>query len=161
MAVDMFITIGDIKGESIDDKHKDQIEVLSWSWGMTQTGTSHAGQGGGIGKVDVQNLVFTKYIDRASPALIKWCCKGTHFDKAILTVRKAGGDALEYLKIELFNGLISQISVGGAGGAERLTENIGLNFAAFKYAYTPQTSKGAGDAVVPASWNIAKNTETV
>lgn len=161
MAVDMFITIGDIKGESIDDKHKDQIEVLSWNWGMSQSGTSHSGAGGGTGKVDVQNLVFNKFVDKSSPALIKSCCKGTHFDKAVLTVRKAGGDALEYLKIELFNGIIAQVSVGGSGGPERLTETIGLNFAAFKYSYVPQTAKGAGGAAVPASWNIATNTENV
>jgi type VI secretion system secreted protein Hcp len=126
---------------------------------MTQTGTSHAGAGGGAGKVDVQNLVFTKFVDKASPALIKQCCNGKHFDKAILTVRKAGGDALEYLKIELFNGIISQVSVGGSGGPERLTENVGLNFAAFKYSYTPQDSKGGGGAVIPAAWNMATNND--
>ncbi len=69
MAVDMFLKLGDIKGESRDDKHKDSIDVLSWSWGMSQTGTTHLGSGGGAGKVAVQDATFTKFVDAASPNL--------------------------------------------------------------------------------------------
>jgi type VI secretion system secreted protein Hcp len=161
MAVDMFIKIDDIKGESTDEKHKDLIEVISWSWGMTQTGSSHVGTGAGTGKVDVQNLTITKWIDTASPALIKLCCKGKAFDKATLYIRKAGDKPIEYVKLELYNGLIAQVAIAGAGGDDRFTENVSLNFAAFKYYYTPQSAKGAAGAEIPAAWNIAKNSETV
>jgi type VI secretion system secreted protein Hcp len=160
MAVDMFLKIDDIKGESTDETHKDQIEVISWNWGMTQTGSSHIGTGSGTGKVDVQNLTITKYIDTSSANLIKLCCKGKHFDLATLYIRKAGDKPVEYLKLELYNGLIAQVSVGGHGGDDRFSENVSLNFASFKYSYTPQV-KGAAGAVIPASWNIAKNSETV
>ena len=140
MAVDMFMKIDDFKGEATDDKHKGLIEVLSWSWGMTQTGNAHIGTGAGAGKVDVQNLTFTKYIDTSSPNLIKLCCKGKHFDTATLYVRKAASDKpMEYLKIEMYDGLISAVNVGGSGSDERLVENVSLNFASFKYYYTPQT----------------------
>src|SRR6185503_5261492 len=99
MAVDMFIKIGDIKGESVDDKHKGEIDVLSWSWGASQTGSAGIGGGGGAGKVQIQDLTITKYIDKASPTLFTMCCSGKHLGTANLTVRKAGGTALEYLKI--------------------------------------------------------------
>src|SRR5438270_10620750 len=99
MAVDMFIKIDDIKGESADAKHKDEIQVLSWSWGMSQSGTTHDGAGGGAGKVNVQDLTFTKYVDSSSPNLIKFCCNGKHFKQGLLTIRKAGEHPLEYLKI--------------------------------------------------------------
>src|SRR4051794_31511408 len=84
MAVDMFMKIDDIKGESSDGSHKDEIEVLSWSWGMSQSGTAQSGTGGGAGKVNVQDLSFTKYVDKSSPNLMKLCCTGTHFKNAKL-----------------------------------------------------------------------------
>ncbi|MET0388966.1 MAG: type VI secretion system tube protein Hcp [Polyangiales bacterium] len=161
MAVDMFLKIDDIKGESTDEKHKGLIEVLSWSWGMSQTGSSHVGTGAGTGKVDVQNLTITKYIDTATPNLVKLCCKGKAFTAATLYIRKAGDKPVEYVKLELHNGLISQVAVAGSGGDDRFTENVSLNFASFKYIYTPQDAKGAAGAEISAAWNIAKNSETV
>ena len=74
MAVDMFMKIKTITGESVDKKHKDEIDVLAWSWGMSQSGTTHMGPGGGSGKVNVQDLSFTKYVDGSSNALILSCC---------------------------------------------------------------------------------------
>ena len=66
MASDIFIKIGDIKGESEDDKHKDEVEVMSWSWGMTQLGAMGTGGGGGMGKVSFSDLTFMHYVDKAS-----------------------------------------------------------------------------------------------
>ena len=91
MAVDMFIKIDDIKGESTDAKHKDEIDVLSWTWGVTQSGTSHTGTGGGAGKVQVSDLTFTKIVDRSTPILLKSSCSGKHLKSAVLIVRRAGG----------------------------------------------------------------------
>jgi type VI secretion system secreted protein Hcp len=159
MAVDMFMKIDDIKGESIDSKHKDENEVLSWSRSKPPPGTSHSGAGGGAGKVKVEDLSFTKHTDLSTPNLKKLCCSGKHFQKATLTVRKAGGEALDYIKLELSDGLISSVSTGATKGDDRLTETITLNFAAFKYEYTPQDAKGVGGGAVPAQWNIAKNAE--
>jgi type VI secretion system secreted protein Hcp len=156
----MFMKIDDIKGDATDSSHKDAIEVHAWHWGMTQTGTSHSGgAGGGAGKVQVQDLSFTHYVDRASPNLIKLCCSGKHFKTAQLIVRKAGGKPLEYIKITLSDGLIAAVTTGGSGGEDRLTENVTLNFAAFKYEYTPQKADGSGDAAIPAQWNISTNSE--
>jgi type VI secretion system secreted protein Hcp len=162
MAADIFLKIDDIKGESVDDKHKDEVDVLSWSWGMTQSGTSHVGGGSGTSRVSVRDITVVKHVDRASPNLMKLCCNGTHFKLATLIVRKAGGKApLEYLKLKLHNGLISSLTTGEVDQDGRMVETIGLNFAAFECDYTPQKPDGSGDAPIPAKWNIAKNNESV
>jgi type VI secretion system secreted protein Hcp len=160
MAVDMFIKIDDIKGETVDDTHPDEIEVLSWSWGMSQAGTTHSGPGGGAGKVNVQDLSFTHYVDKSSPNLMKMCCNGKHFEEATLVVRKAGETPLEYMKITMKVGLISSVSTGGSNGEDRLTENVTLNFSEFESVYVPQMADGTGDAEVTVGWNIAQNVST-
>lgn len=161
MAVDMFLKLEGIKGESRDDKHKEDIDVLSWSWGMSQSGSTHSGSGGGSGKVSIQDLSLTKYVDKSSPVLMKMCCNGEHFKKANLYVRKAGGKTggVEYVKIEMQDGLISAVSTGGSGGEDRLTESVTLNFARVKVEYTTQKPDGTADATIPMMWNIATNSE--
>lgn len=157
MAVDMFIKVGDIKGEARDKTHAGEIDVLAWSFGMSQSGTTHMGGGGGAGKVNVQDLSFTKYQDKASPLLMLACCNGKHYGDATLTVRKAGQNPLEYYIIKMTEVLVTAVSTGGSGGEDRLTENVTLNFAKFEVKYTPQDEKGkAGDAI-PMGWNIAEN----
>src|SRR5437867_11809387 len=101
MAVDMFIKIGDLKGESKDSTHKQQIGVLAWSWGLSNSGSAHMGGGAGAGKVNVQDLSFTKYIELSSPDLMFACCNGTHFPEATLIVRNARERQLENVKIKL------------------------------------------------------------
>ena len=157
MAVDMFIKIGAVDGESVDSTHKKDIDVLAWSWGASQSGTTHTGQGGGAGKVNAQDLSFTKYVDASSHALLLACCKGTHYDKATLVVRKAGDNPLEYIKVTMEDLIVTSISTGGSGGEDRLTENVTLNFAKVKFEYDPQTKKGGGEGVKTAAWNIAEN----
>lgn len=157
MAVDMFIKIGGVKGESRDSAHKDEIDVLAWSWGMSQSGTMHGGGGGGSGKVNVQDLSFTKYLDASTPNLMQFCCNGKHIPEATLTVRKAGENPVEYMIITMTDLLISSVSTGGSGGEDRLTENVTLNFAKVKVKYTPQDEKGAGTAAIETGWNIEEN----
>ena len=159
MAVDMFLKIDDIEGESVDDVHAGEIDVLAWSWGMSQSGTTHSGPGGGSGKVNVQDLSFTHYVDKASPNMMKMCCNGKHFEEATLVVRKAGELPLEYMKIIMKDGIISSVSTGGSGGEDRLTENVTMNFAIFESEYVPQKTDGSGDAAIPIKWNIAGNVE--
>ncbi|WP_207000331.1 Hcp family type VI secretion system effector [Trinickia mobilis] len=163
MAVDMFVKFTpEIKGESQDSKHAGEIDVLAWSWGLSQSGTMHMGTGGGAGKASVQDMSFTKYTDKASPPLIGACTKGSHFDKVEFTCRKAGGtEPLEYYIMTLEGVLISSYSTGGSGGEERFTENLTLNFEKFRIDYQPQNAKGAKEGgVVDVKWNIVKNAET-
>jgi len=157
MAVDMFLKLGDIKGESVDDKHKDEIDVLSWSWGMSQSSTTHMGGGGGAGKVAVSDLHITKYTDSASPNLMLSCCTGKHYDEATLVIRKAGDKPLEYLKIKMSEVLISSVQWAGSGADDRLTESVTLNFGKVNQVYTPQKADGSGGAAIEATFNIAHN----
>ena len=159
MAVDMFMQIGTIKGESTDKTHKEKIDVLAWSWGMSNSGTTHQGMGGGAGKANVQDLSFTKYVDAASHALMGAVTTGEHFDKAHLIVRKAGGKgvAIEYIKIDMDEVLITSVSTGGSGGEDRLTENVTLNFAKVVFLYTPQTPTGGAGTPLPMTYDIAAN----
>src|SRR5258705_4698279 len=146
MAVDMFLKMDGIKGESVDDKHKDEIDVLSWSWGMSQSGSAHTGGGAGAGKVNVHDLSVTKYIDVSSPDLYLSCCNGKHLKDAKLVVRKAGENPLEYLIVTLEDVIVSSVSNGGSGGGDRLTENGTLNFARGKGGHTAQDAKGGSGA---------------
>jgi type VI secretion system secreted protein Hcp len=109
--------------------------------------------------VSVQDLTFTKYIDAATPNLIKFCCNGKHFKEATLTVRKAGGSSIDYLTIKLSTVLISSVQTGATSSDDRITENVTLNFAKFDLEYKPQTSGGSAGAGSSISWNIASNAE--
>jgi len=158
MAVDMFMKFTpEIKGESKDKTHKDKIDVLAWSWGMSNSGSAHVGGGAGAGKVNVQDLSFTKYVDSATPGLMLATCNGKHYDEALLTVRKAGEHPVEYLKIKMTEVLITSLSTGGSGGEDRLTENVSLNFAKVHVDYTPQDDKGKAGTPIPMFWDIAGN----
>ena len=157
MAVDMFIKIGALKGEARDSVHKEEIDVLAWSWGISNSGSAQVGGGAGAGKCNVQDLSFTKYIDKSSPDLMLACCNGKHFDKATLVVRKAGETPLEYLMITVEDLIITSVSTGGSGGEDRLTENVTLNFARVKVNYKEQTATGAVGDKPEMGWNIAEN----
>jgi type VI secretion system secreted protein Hcp len=158
MAVDMFLKLDGVKGESKDKTHIQDIDILSWSWGMSNSGSAHQGSGAGSGKVNVQDVSITKYLDSSSPKIMLSCCDGAHFATAMITVRKAGGDnPVEYVTIKMQEVLITSVTTGGSGGDDRLTENVGLNFAKVTVEYVPQNDKGAPGKMMPFSWNIAAN----
>lgn len=157
MAVDMFLKIDGVKGESKDSKHKGEIDILAWSWGMSNSGSTHVGGGGGSGKVNVQDLSFTKYLDKATPTLMLFSCNGKHINEATLVVRKAGETPVEYLTIKMSEIIVTSVSTGGSGGEDRLTENITFNFAKVAVDYVPQSDKGAPEAKIPMTWDIAAN----
>ncbi|HEX8601830.1 MAG TPA: type VI secretion system tube protein Hcp [Pseudoduganella sp.] len=158
MAVDMFIKIDGINGEATDKVMAGQIDVLAWSWGMSQSGTTHMGGGGGAGKASFQDLSFTKYIDSSTNALMTALAKGKHVLKAELLVRKAGDGQQDYISIAMEEVIVTSISTGGSGGEDRLTENVTLNFGKVNFGYKPQTAKGDVTAYMPFVWNISKNT---
>ena len=159
MAVDMYLKLGKIKGESKDSKHAGEIDVLAWSWGASQSGSFGSGGGGGAGKANVQDLSVTKWIDSSSASLLTHCVTGDHIPEATLTVRKAGKNPLEYLKITLKKVLVTSISTGGSGGEDRLTENISLNFAQVTFDYQKQKDDGTGEAAGTATYNVETNAQ--
>jgi type VI secretion system secreted protein Hcp len=158
MAVDMFLKLDGIKGEAADHKHKDEIDILSWSWGLSNTGSGHVGGGSGTGKVNVQDLSFTKRIDRATSLLIGRCANGTHIKEGFLYARKAGGDKpVEYLKIEMRDILVSSFQTS-ANGDEVAVESVSLNFSKVIVYYQPQKKDGSADGgTIDTGWDIKKN----
>ncbi len=162
MAVDMFMEMGDkIKGETQDKdfKGKGGIDVLAWSWGMSQSGSAHVGGGAGQGRASFQDLSFTKYLDRASPALMVALAKGSHIDECKLTCRKAGEGQQKYVEIVMKHVIVSSVSTGGSGGEDRLTENVTLNFGEVSFEYFLQDAKGKTASGGKLAWNIAQNAE--
>jgi type VI secretion system secreted protein Hcp len=159
MAVDMVLKIEPIKGESVVANHEGQVDVLAWSWSISNSGSMHIAQGGGSGKANVSDLSLTKWVDKASSDLMKFCVQGTHIDEATLYVRKAGTTPLEYIVITMKKILITSVSTGGSGGEDKLTENISLNFTEYACAYVPQKPDGSGDTAAEHAYNIAAGVE--
>jgi len=157
MAVDIFMKIGDVKGEAQDDKHAGEIDVLAWSWGLSQSGVGGTGSGSGAGKVNVQDMSFTKWVDKSSPDLMLACCNGKHYPEATLVVRKAGENPLEYITIKMEEVLISSVATGGSGGEDRLTENVSLNFSKVEVKYVEQKADGSAGDKPQMGWDIKKN----
>ena len=156
MASDIFAKIGDIKGESLDAKHKDEIEVLSFSWGVTNAGATAAGSGGGAGKATFQDLFFIHKIDKASPLLMRACATGTHLKEATITHRKAGKDQQEYLIVKMNDVIITGVTHGGASG-ETASENVSLAFAKVDLEYKPQKPDGSLDAGIHFKYDLKAN----
>jgi type VI secretion system secreted protein Hcp len=142
-AVDYFLKVDGIQGESKADKHKDEIDIMSFSWGATQSGSFAAGGGGGAGKVSMQDFHFTMYHNKASPALMLACAQGDHIKSAILCCRKAGKQQQEFMKVTMSDCLVSSYQTGGHGGADTIpTDQISLNFAKIEHEYKEQDEKG-------------------
>ncbi|WP_420415051.1 Hcp family type VI secretion system effector [Roseibium sp.] len=158
MAVDFFLELDGINGEAQDKTHKDKIDVLSWSWGASQSGTTHMGGGSGSGKAHFQDLAITKFVDKSTPVLLQHLSTGKHITKGTLYVRKAAGDSpLEYIKIEMKDIIVTSLQSGGAGSEDRITENATLNFGEYKYIYTVQNADGSKGAAPEFAWDIAAN----
>ena len=158
MASDIFAKIGDIKGESQDDKHKDEIEVLSWSWGMTNASKLTTGGGAGAaGKASFHDLSFTHKIDKASPVLMKGCATGQHIKEATITRRKAGKDQQEFLIIKMSDVLITAVADADSEGSN--LENVSLAFAKVDLEYRPQKADGSLDAGIHFKYDIKAHKE--
>jgi type VI secretion system secreted protein Hcp len=159
MAVDIFMKIEGVKGEAKDAKHKNEIDVLSWSWGVANSGSFHVAGGGGTGKASMRDLTFTKEFDAASADLQLFCATGKHIPKAILVMRVAGEKPHEYIIIELSKCLISSVELSSStgGGDNRGVEAVTLNFEEIYYKYVPQTDAGGAGTAMQYKFNIAEN----
>jgi len=157
MAVDYFLKIDGIPGESQDDKHKGEIDILSWSWGETQTGTMSHGGGGGAGKVSMQDFHFVMLVNKATPKLILACASGDHIKKAVLTCRKAGKTQQEFLTYTFSDLLVSSYQTGGGGGEDVPNEQVSLNYSKMEIEYKAQKADGTLDGGIKANWDLKAN----
>jgi len=158
VAADIFAKVGDIKGESLDDKHKDQIELLSWSWGVANSGAHSTGGGGGAGKASFQDLSFTHKIDKASPLLLRGCATGQHLKEATITRRKAGKGQQEFLVIKLSDVVITSVAESDSSGGDQM-ESVTLAFAKVEVEYRPQKADGSLDAGIHFKYDLKAQKE--
>jgi len=160
MALDIFLNLGDkITGESQDAAQgpKGDMDVLSWRWGASNAGSFHAGGGGGAGKANFNDILITRHVDKASPALLNALARGSHIPLAKILMRKAGEGQQKYLEIQMRKVLVTSISSGAFGHELRLVENITLNFAAIHFEYFVQNEKGVTASAGVFNWDIAGN----
>jgi len=157
MAVDYFLKIKGIPGESKAKGKEDQIDVLSFSWGESQTGSHAAGGGGGAGKVSMQDFHFVQKINKASPKLITACASGEHIGDAVMTCRKAGKDQQDFFVIKFYDLLVSSYQTGGSThGDEIPTDQVSLNYSKIEIEYKEQNPDGTLKGPVSAKYDLKK-----
>ena len=158
MAADIFAKIGEIKGESLDAKHKDEIEVLSFSWGVTNPGAIASGSGAGAGKATFQDLAIVHTIDRASPGLLRACATGEHLKEATITHRKAGKGQQEFLVVKMNDVIITGVTHAGSE-SQAASETVSLAFARVDFEYRPLKPDGSLDAGVHFKYDLKAHKE--
>lgn len=156
--VDYYLKIDTIQGESPDEKHKNEIEIESWTFGEEQTGTFAHGGGGGAGRVQLKDFRFAKRLDKASPKLMLACANGEHIKTCVLTARKAGKQQQEFLKITFTDVLVSSYHTIGSGDGDIVPrDEITFNFAKIEMEYKEQKADGTLAGVVKAGWDAKQN----
>jgi type VI secretion system secreted protein Hcp len=156
-AVDMFLKMDEIQGESNDDKHKGEIDVLSWSWAVKTTPGIIGGGGAGAGRPVFSDLTIRKYVDKASPNLFFYSVMGRDNPTATLTVRKAGGSPIEFFKIKLYNCLVTSVANGGTSADDRPLEDITLNYSKIEMTYVPTRPDGSPDAPIMRGFDLTQS----
>lgn len=157
---DIHLKLGDIKGESTDDKHKDEIDIESWSWGASNPGSMGVGSGGGAGKVSFSDLNFVHRVDKASPNLWKACATGEHIKEATLTSAKQGKGPQDFLIVKMNDVLITAVSLAESNGAGSVPmENVAMQFAKVDLEYKPQKADGSLDAGIHFKYDVKANKE--
>jgi type VI secretion system secreted protein Hcp len=171
---DQFLKIDGIDGESQDAKHKNEIDIMSFSFGAEQTGTSSSGGGAGKGRVKAKDFMIVKQIDKSSPKIYQACCTGEVLKTVTLTVRKAGKDQQEYYKIKLSDALVSShltggpehiaSAAGGAGGGKadewQPIESVSFNYSKIEIGYKEQKSDGTLSGEIKGGWDVKANQKT-
>jgi type VI secretion system secreted protein Hcp len=151
MAADIFLKLGDIKGESQDDKHKDEIEILSFSWGVSNAGSMAVGGGGGTGRATISDFSFMHYIDKASAVLLQKCAKGDHIPEGTLVQRKQGGGQQEFLTIKFKDVLVTSVQQSASDG---VSESFSISPAFVEVEYKPQKKDGSLDAGIKFTYDL-------
>lgn len=148
----------ELKGESQDEQFKDMVQIQSYLISAINMSEHRIGAGGGTGKVQIQEIPISKYMDKASPTLFKKCCDGTHFSEVVIHQRKKAGDKpIVFAKTTLKKVTVTHYSAGGHDGTTLVNENITLAFEEVKIEYTEQKPDGTKGSTVQAGWNSAKN----
>jgi type VI secretion system secreted protein Hcp len=157
MAQDITLKLTKIDGES--KKSENEIDVYDFKFGVSQSASSGEGQGGGSAKSDCRDLIVTKLVDKASPILFLYSALGTPIPEAVMTVRKAGGAALDYLTVTLTDVIVTNVATGGKSDDERIREEVSFSYATISIQYKVQNSDGTGGAVTQKKYDVEHNKE--
>jgi type VI secretion system secreted protein Hcp len=156
-AFEIFLKLDGVEGESIDAKHPKEIEVLSFSHGLSMPPPLPGGGGGG--KASFSDFNITKLVDKSTPILFLKCAQGAHINEALLVLRQSGASGFEFYKIKLTDVLITSVQTSGSsGGDNRPVESISLNFTKIEWTYVPQKADGTADTAVVTTWDLATST---
>ena len=153
MAIDTHIKFDGVEGESAHKDHKGEIEVLSWSWGVSNMSSAATGGGSGKGKASGQDLHFMHFYDKASPVLAKKCAQGVHFKEVVITSRKSGEGQKDFLKVTMKEVFISSVTLGANSGGD-MAESVSMSYASVDFSYKPQDEKGGLGGEVKFGWNL-------
>ena len=151
MTIDTFIKFDGIEGESTNQAHAGEVEVLTWSWGVTNAAT-HAGGGGGAGRAQPSDVVFVHRFDKASPVLAKKCAQGVALPQVVLSARRAGAGQADFLKITLKEVLIDSVMPTGSSGD--ILESVTMSFTKIEVSYKAQSATGGLGGEVKFGWNV-------
>jgi type VI secretion system secreted protein Hcp len=153
MAIDTHIKFDGIQGESTHVDHKGEVEVLSWSWGVSRAGAVHGGGGSSVGKAQPADLHIMHIYDKASPLLAKKCAQGVHFPAVVLTARKAGEGQKDFFKITMKEVFITSVAPSGGSGGD-IVESVSMSYGQIDFSYKPQSETGALGGEVKFGWNV-------
>lgn len=156
MSIDSHLKIAGVDGEATQKDHKGEIELYSWSWGVSNQAFTGGG-GSGKGKAQPSDLTIVKRMDKASPTIAKHCATGKHFTDAVLTAAKSGDGQKDFLKVTLKEVFITNYQVSGSSGAD-LTESVTMSFGDIEIGYKPQDEKGGLGGEVKFGWNVKDTT---
>ncbi|HGM6861647.1 Hcp family type VI secretion system effector [Serratia rubidaea] len=159
MAIDTFLKVEGVTGESHDSNHKNWIDVLSFTWGASQPGNMAVGGGGGTGKVNYRDLEVQALIDKATPAILKFCSSGKHVNKVEVSICKAGGNQVEYSRIVLEDVLVTLADFTGVGHTDNILVKYRFQASKVNLHYWEQTDKGTKGAETKSGWDIKQNKE--
>jgi len=157
MAIDTHIKFDGVEGEATHKDHKNEIQVLSWSWGLSNATNVTAGGGSGKGKAEPGEVSFMHTYDKASPILAKKCAQGAHFKEVVMTSRKAGEGQKDFLKVTLKEVYITSVQPSGSSGGD-IVESVAMSYGSIDFSYKAQDEKGALTGEVKFGWNV-KTTE--
>jgi type VI secretion system secreted protein Hcp len=160
MAIDIYLNVEGVTGESADANHKGWIDLQSYSWGATQTGTMAGGGGGGAGKVSFNDLHVVASMDQATPAMLKFCSSGKHVATVKLSLCKAGGSQVEYSTIVLKDVIVTSAQFTGSGGSEQVGVAYSFQSSKVEYHYWPQNKDGSKGAESQMGWDVKENKAT-
>jgi type VI secretion system secreted protein Hcp len=160
-ATNVYLKLDGLDGESMDDDHKDWIEVSSFNWGVANQASFSVGQGGQATQATISELSIMKHLDKASVALFKASTTGKHIAKGTLSCMKLDGDSrVEYMKVDFTDLMVTNVNWSGSGMDTAVGESVSLVFAEFKQAYKLQQDKGSGGGTTDFGFNVQTSKAT-